>query len=74
MGRPPGDLPDPGMETRLTSPALTGRFFTTGVTWEAQGKQMPGVILLPRLRFELRLLQSQRRALATTRSRHATLL
>ena len=29
---PPGDLPDPGMETM--SP-LTGRFFTTSTTWEA---------------------------------------
>ena len=33
---PPGDLPDPRLElASLTSPALTGRFFTTGVTWEA---------------------------------------
>ena len=33
---PPGDLPDPGIEpTSLTSPALTGRFFTTSTTWEA---------------------------------------
>jgi len=28
-----GDLPNPGIE--LTSPALTGRFFTTSTTWEA---------------------------------------
>ena len=28
----PGDLPDPS----LTSPALTGRFFTTRATWEAR--------------------------------------
>ena len=28
---PPGDLPDPGLEpTSLASPALEGRFFTTG--------------------------------------------
>ena len=27
------ELPDPGI--RLTSPALAGRFFTTGSTWEA---------------------------------------
>ena len=34
---PPGDLPDPGMETAsLMSPALAGRFFTTSTTWEAQ--------------------------------------
>ena len=33
---PPGDLLNPGIEPRsLTSPALAGRFFTTGVTWEA---------------------------------------
>ena len=30
---PPGDLPDPGIE--FASPALAGRFFTTGATWEA---------------------------------------
>ena len=29
---PPGDLPDPGIKSR--SPMLTGRFFTTGATWE----------------------------------------
>ena len=34
---PPGDLPDPGTEPRsLMSPALSGRFFTTSTTWEAQ--------------------------------------
>ena len=33
---PQGDLPDPGIEpVALTSPALAGRFFTTGATWEA---------------------------------------
>ena len=33
----PGHLPNPGIESRLlTSPALTGRFVTTGATWEAQ--------------------------------------
>ena len=33
---PPGDLPRPGIEpAALTSPALAGRFLTTGVTWEA---------------------------------------
>ena len=32
----PGALPNPGIEpTSLTSPALTGGFFTTGATWEA---------------------------------------
>ena len=33
----PGDLPDPGIEpVSLTSPALTGSFFTTSTTWEAR--------------------------------------
>ena len=33
---PPGDLPDPGIETvSLTSPALAGGFFTTNTTREA---------------------------------------
>jgi len=33
---PPGDLPDPGIElASLLSPALAGRFFTTGATREA---------------------------------------
>ena len=37
MLSPPGDLPNPGIETaRLMSPALAGRFFTISVTWEAQ--------------------------------------
>ena len=32
-----GDLSDPGMKPAfLTSPVLAGRFFTTGITWEAQ--------------------------------------
>ena len=34
--RPPGDLPDPGIEPRsLISPALAGGFFTITATWEA---------------------------------------
>ena len=34
---PPGDLPDPGIKpVSLTSPALTGVFFTTSTTWETQ--------------------------------------
>ena len=33
----PGDLHDPGIEpASLMSPALTGGFFTTSATWEAQ--------------------------------------
>ena len=36
---PPGDLLDPGIKpTSLTTPALTGRFFTTSATWEAPKK------------------------------------
>ena len=36
---PPGDLPDPGIETEsLTSPALAGRFFTTGATWMGEAR------------------------------------
>ena len=32
---PPGDLPNPGIKpASLTSPALSGRFFTTDTTWE----------------------------------------
>ena len=32
----PGDLADPGVKpSSLSSPALAGRFFTTGTTWEA---------------------------------------
>ena len=39
---PPGDLSDPGIEPMsLTSPALTGGFFTTSTTWKApQESQM----------------------------------
>ena len=34
---PPGDLSDPRIKpTFLMSPALTGRFFTTSTSWEAQ--------------------------------------
>ena len=34
---PPGDLPNPGIKsTSLTSPALTGGFFTTSATWETR--------------------------------------
>ena len=33
---PPGDLPDPGMESMSpTSPVLAGRFFIAGTTGEA---------------------------------------
>ena len=33
---PPGDLPNPGIESvSLSSPALTARFFTTSTTWDA---------------------------------------
>ena len=33
---PPGEFPDPGIKsTSLMIPALSGRFFTTSITWEA---------------------------------------
>ena len=39
----PGDLPEPGIKPKsLMSPALAGRFLTTGATWEAQLKHLPG--------------------------------
>ena len=35
---PPGNLPDPGIESKsLMSPALAGGFLTTSATWEAPG-------------------------------------
>ena len=38
----PGDLPDPGIEPEsLTYPALAGRFFTTGTTWEPKVLSLP---------------------------------
>ena len=37
---PPPALPHPGTEpASLASPALAGRFFTTGATWEALAGQ-----------------------------------
>ena len=46
---PSGNLPNPGMEpTSLTSPVLTGRFFTTSTTWEAPSSQVfPDGRILP---------------------------
>ena len=39
--RPPGDLPDPGIEPEsLMSPALAGRFFTTSTTWKVTVAQL----------------------------------
>ena len=36
MPSPPGDLPDPGMESMsLMSPVLAGGFFITSTTWKA---------------------------------------
>ena len=44
---PPGDLPDLKMEpTSLTSPALVGRFFTAGTTWETQELKPRGCAVL----------------------------
>ena len=50
---PPGDIPDLGIEpTSLMSPALVGRFFTTGAIWEAlafhrRRQWHPTPVLLP---------------------------
>ena len=39
---PPGDLPNPGIETAsLMSPALAGRFFVTSATWKAPLQNRP---------------------------------
>ena len=35
---PPGDLPNMEGPTSLMSPPLTSGYFTTSVTWEAQGQ------------------------------------
>ena len=42
---PPGDLPDSGTEpTSLMSLALSGKFFTTSATWEAQSEAEKGLL------------------------------
>ena len=47
----PGDLPDPGIEpTSLVSHALVGGFFTTSVTWEAQGTSVHDSISTTQMR------------------------
>ena len=33
---PPGDLPDPGMETTSLTSGLAGGFFITSATWEVK--------------------------------------
>ena len=39
---PPGDLPDPRIETTsLSSPALAGGFLTASATWEARASVQP---------------------------------
>ena len=54
---PPGDLPNPGIEpTSVVSPALSGRFVTTGATWthlETPGP--PGMSFIYPLRKEIRI-------------------
>ena len=43
---PPGDLPDPGIETMsLKSLALADGFFTTSATWEATPSLAPVVLV-----------------------------
>ena len=42
---PPGDLPDPGIDSAsLKSPALAVRFFTSNDTWDAHLTPTPVVI------------------------------
>ena len=49
---PPGDLPNPGIEpTVLMSPALAGRSFNTGATWEAPYLPLLLLLLLLLSRF-----------------------
>ena len=43
---PPGDLPDPGIETNVSYVSCTG-FFTTSATWEAHSWSHP--LLIPDL-------------------------
>ena len=58
---PPGDLPDPGIKpVSLMSPALAGRFFTTGATWEAPN--------CPRLKSKNKKIKRK----AVTSSQHLT--
>ena len=43
---PPGNFPDPGIKpSSLTSPALSGRFFTTNATWEGRVFSLPYAFL-----------------------------
>ena len=43
-----GDLPNPGIKPQsLTSPALTGKFFTTSTCWEAYSFFSSMLLLLP---------------------------
>ena len=59
----PGDLPDPGIKpTSLMSPALSGRFFTPGTSWEAHhfmGRPLPNQSLPQRCLSNLQLRCSQ---------------
>ena len=53
----PGNLPNPGIESMsLMSPALTGRFFSTSTTWEAQWQDRYLIILTELNEIELNLL------------------
>ena len=47
---PPGDLPNPEMESKFPmSLALAGGFFTTSTTWEVPGAQQVRVVFRKRL-------------------------
>ena len=51
---PPRDLPNPGLKPRsLMSPALAGRFFITGTTWETKGEGRREKFLAPHLAASL---------------------
>ena len=53
---PPGDLPNPGIKpTSLKSPAMTSRFFTSRVTWEAYPTDHPASQRLWKLRLRKRI-------------------
>ena len=54
---PPGDLPNPGIEPEsLMSPAFTGGFFTTSITWETLNNTTINILKCISVFLEVRLL------------------
>ena len=54
---PPGDLPNPGIEPEsLMSPAFTGGFFTTSITWETLKNTTINILKCISVFLEVRLL------------------